>query len=141
MIRGFKTNAAVYQGRLLKGEDLLKGLTSVIKEKNIASGCILGMGAVSCARLAYFNQQTKTFEEIFLPEGLEILSLKGNISKKDGESFAHIHVVLSGRDFKAIGGHLLNDTIVYAFEYEIFPFDGQPLIRKFDEDTGLSIWQ
>jgi len=76
-----------------------------------------------------------------LREGLEILSLTGNISQKDGEIFPHLHVVLSGKDAKAIGGHLLNDALVYAFEYQIIPFEGKPFVRKFDDDTGLFMWK
>jgi hypothetical protein len=141
MFREYKTSAVVYQGSLSKGEDILKGLSSVLKEKKITCGCITGIGAVTQARVGYFNHEQKKYEELFLHEGLEILSLKGNISHKEGEIFPHLHVVLSGKDFKAIGGHLLDGTLVYAFEYEIIPFEGKPFVRKFDEDTGLFLWK
>jgi uncharacterized protein len=141
MFREYKTGAVVYQGSLLKGEDIIKGLTAVLKEKNITCGSIQGIGAVTQARIGYFNQEQKKYEELLLQEGLEILSLTGNISQKDGEIFPHLHVVLSGKDSKAIGGHLLNDTLIYAFEYQIVPFEGKPFVRKFDDDTGLFIWK
>ena len=74
-----------------------------------------------------------------MKEGFEILSLKGNISQKDGEIFPHLHVVLSGKDFRAIGGHLLDDTLVCAGEYEIIPLEEKPFVRKFNDDMGLFI--
>ncbi len=141
MHREYKTGNVIYQGRLAKGEDILKGLTAVLKEKNITSGLITGIGAVTQARMAYFNHDQKKYEELFLREGMEILLLKGNISQKDGEIFPHVHAVLSRKDFSAIGGHLMNDTLVYALEYEIMPFDGKPFVRKFDDDTGLFLWK
>ncbi|HMK57035.1 MAG TPA: PPC domain-containing DNA-binding protein [Dissulfurispiraceae bacterium] len=141
MFREYKTNAVVCQGNLSRGEDLLKGLTAVLNKKNITCGCITGIGAVTQARIAYFNHAQKRYEELFLQQGMEILSLTGNISQKDGVIFPHIHVVLSGSDFKAIGGHLLDETLVYAFEYEILQFEGTPFVRKFDDDTGLFLWK
>ncbi|HTZ17329.1 MAG TPA: PPC domain-containing DNA-binding protein [Dissulfurispiraceae bacterium] len=141
MFREYKTNCVICQGSLSKGDDLLKGLTSVLKEKNVTCGLISGIGAVTQAHIAYFNHEQKKYEELLLKEGLEILSLRGNISLKEGNIFPHVHVVLSGRDFKAIGGHLLDDTLVYAFEYEITHLEGSPFVRKLDEDTGLFIWQ
>ncbi|HMK60831.1 MAG TPA: PPC domain-containing DNA-binding protein [Dissulfurispiraceae bacterium] len=141
MLRECLVKGIAYQGSLRTGEDLLRGLTHVIEENNIVCGRITGIGAVTQARVAYFDHEHKRYEELLIKEGMEILSLTGNISKKDGELFPHVHVVLSGRDFRAFGGHLLHDTLVYAFEYEIIPFDGKPLIRQFDKDTGLFLWK
>jgi len=140
MFRKDKTGSVVYQGSLPKGTDLLNGLTLLLEKENITCGIISGIGAVTQARIAFFNHERKKYEELFVREGMEIISLKGNISQKDGFIFPHVHAVLSGRDFKAIGGHLLGDTLVYAFEFEIIPFQGEPFIRQFDDDTGLYLW-
>lgn len=71
---------------------------------------------------------------------MEILSLKGNISIKDGEPFLHLHIVLSKEDFTCIGGHLY-EAEVFAFEFEIVEFEGNSFQRGFDEDTGLFLWK
>lgn len=130
----------IYQGRLNKGDELIAVLTNHLKEKNIKSGLILGIGAVSSAKLGYFNADTKKYEEKLFNENMEIVSLSGNISIKDNAIFPHIHAVLSKRDFSVAGGHLFSPTIVYAFEYQIYEFTGEPLIRQFDEETGLYLW-
>jgi predicted DNA-binding protein with PD1-like motif len=49
--------------------------------------------------------------------------------------------VLSNKDFTAVGGHLLPKTYVYAFEFEIIPFEGKSFVRGFDEETGLFLWK
>lgn len=139
MLRKYKSKS-VYQGSLNKGDELIKGLTDVLKENKITSGIISGLGAVSQARIGYFNAQNKKYEDITLEQNLEILALNGNVSIKDSEIFAHLHVVLSGNDFKAFGGHLF-DAVVYAFEFNIIPLEGSPYVRKYDDDTGLFIWK
>ena len=140
MIREFQMQR-VYQGSLAKGADILEGLQGVMKQHRISAGIISGIGAVTEARLAYYHQETKTYEEKTFPEHLEIVSLKGNISIKDDAVFPHLHAVLSRGDFSAIGGHLLPKTRVFAFEFEIIPFSGEAFIRGFDETTGLFLWK
>ena len=130
----------VIQGSLKKGDDLIPALTAILKETKITAGAIAGIGAVTGAVLGYFNGQTKAYEKIHLREDLEVVSLKGNISTKDNEVFPHLHAVLSKKDFSVVGGHLFAGS-VYAFEFEILVFAGNPLVRKFDEATGLFLWK
>jgi hypothetical protein len=139
VLREYKTGA-VYQGSLDKGTDIINGLTAVLKKNNITAGMVSGIGAVSEAQIGYFNAQTKIYEMKSFQENMEIVSLKGNISVKDRAIFPHLHVVLSGRDFHAVGGHLFSGT-VYAFEFEVVPFENTPFVREFDENTGLFLWK
>ena len=139
VLKDFKARR-ICQGSIRKGNDLIKGLLTVMREKNIDAGAISGIGALSEARLGYFNAETRKYEEKVFRENSEIVSLKGNISLKDDEIFPHLHAVLSRRDFFVVGGHLFSGT-VYAFEFEIICFEGKPFVRGFDEDTGLFLWK
>ncbi len=130
----------IYQGRLNKGDDIIDALTYYLEQRDIKSGVISGIGAVSAARLGYFNAKTKQYEEKDFAENMEIVSLKGNISIKDNQIFPHIHAIFSRVDFSTVGGHLFHGTLVYAFEFEIMSFDGQQFTREFDEDIGLFLW-
>ena len=130
----------IYQGSLDKGTEIINGLSHVMKMRNITTGMISGIGAVIEAQLGYFNAETKSYEKKLFQENMEIVSLKGNISFKDDELFPHLHVVLSRRDFSAVGGHLFSGT-VYAFEFEIISFPNMTLVREFDKDTGLFLWK
>ncbi len=131
----------VYQGSLENGADILEGLLGVMEQHHISAGIISGIGAVTEARLAYYHQETKTYEEKTFSEHMEIVSMRGNISIKDNTVFPHLHAVLSRKDFTAIGGHLLPKTHVFAFEFEIIPFIGDAFMRGFDEATGLFLWK
>ncbi|GEM_PF-6241763 len=73
---------------------------------------------------------------------MEIVSLVGNISLKNNGLFPLLHSLFSKKDFSAIGGHLLSDTIVYAFDFEKITFERQqPHKREFNHDIGLFIWK
>jgi predicted DNA-binding protein with PD1-like motif len=99
------------------------------------------LGAVQKARLGYYNQETRTYEFHDFGEAMEIASLTGNVSLKDGQAFVHAHVTLSDREGKAIGGHLAPGTIVFACEYVIHAFAGPAHERGYDETTGLPLWK
>ncbi len=140
VLREFKASR-IYQGSLDKGADLVEGLSAVIKQQHIEAGMISGIGAVSEARLTYFNVQTKSYEEKHFKENMEIVSLTGNISFKENTIFPHLHAVLSNKDYAAFGGHLLPKTLVYAVEFQIISFEGKSFVRGFDEETGLFLWK
>jgi len=128
-------------GKLPYGCDLLNELTDICKKKNILTGKIEGIGAVQCATIGYYNQQQKEYIWNKINRPMEVLSLKGNISIKDNQSFVHAHVVLGDSKGEVYGGHLNQGTIVFAFEYIIIPFEGEQLIRGFDDTTSLFLWK
>ncbi len=129
-----------YIGQLKQGTDLLKGINDYIIKNKIQIGEVRGLGAVSKAVIWYFNQHTKEYETITFDEHLEILSLYGNISIRNYEPFAHVHVTLGNSKGHAFGGHLAEGSIVFAAEIMIHEFEGEKIVRERDEKTGLYLW-
>lgn len=128
-------------GHLPRGADLYAGITRVAQENGIRVGRVTGMGAVERATLAYYDQKSMRYDKIIIREPMEIVSLYGNISIKDGAPFVHVHVVLSDEKGSGRGGHLLpGETPVFACELTIEEFDGPELVRGHDEKTGLTLW-
>ncbi len=122
------------------GVDLLKEITKICQERNIHLGSIEAIGAVQKASIAFYNQTKRDYVIMTINEPLEMTSLTGNISIKDGKPFVHAHVTLADSTGNVYGGHLAPGTIVFACEFIIKTFDGLMLERRFDEDTGLSLW-
>ncbi len=128
-------------GHLEKGTDLHTGITRIVQSNNITLGRVTGIGAVERATLAYYDQKLMKYYDIELNEPMEIVSLYGNISLKDGKPFVHVHVVLSDEKGSGKGGHLIpGGTPVFACEVAIEEFEGPPLERRSDETTGLTLW-
>ncbi len=124
-----------------KGEDLLQALSSFCLENNIQLGFISIIGALQKASFSYYQQKEKKFYKNSINEPVEILSCVGNVSRKDGKPFIHAHIAVADKKGNTRGGHLENGTIVFACECALFELEGDLLERKFDELTGLSLWE
>lgn len=130
-----------YLAKLTHGSDLLEELTGICKERNIQLGRIEAIGAVQKAGIGFYDQRKQEYQYITIDEPLEITSLTGNVSIKDGAPFVHVHATLAGPNGRAYGGHLTQGTIIFACECMIETFDGPAFERAFDRETGLSLWK
>jgi len=126
--------------QLPHGVDLLDELTAIVKREDIRMGRLSAIGATINATVAFYDQNTQTYNPLEFPGGMEILSLTGNISVRDGSPFVHAHIVLGDKEGKAFGGHLMKGTTVYALEVFIEEYEGDWLERKQDPLTGLYLW-
>lgn len=128
-------------GGVPRGADLLEELSRLVQRENVNFGRISGIGATTHAVIAYYDQNSRKYERIEFNRGMEILSLGGNVSLRDGKPFVHAHIVLGDRDGEAFGGHLMAGTKVWACEISVDEFEGEPLVRELDESTGLYLWK
>jgi len=122
------------------GSDLLDGMTAIVRREKITLGRISALGATMHARVAFYDQQTKTYNPLEFPGGMEILNVHGNVSLRDGEPFVHAHILLGDPAGKVVGGHLLPGTTLFACELIIDEFTGPALERARDARTGLFLW-
>ena len=134
------TEGEKHIGRLSHGADLLEEIRDTCKELGVRFGRIEAIGAVKKARLAYYDQAEQRYDHFEINEPLEIASLIGNVSVKDGQPMVHAHVTLADESGKTYGGHLAPGTIIFAAEIVIQSFNGEPLERGKDEETGLPLW-
>ncbi|MEW5818895.1 MAG: PPC domain-containing DNA-binding protein [Cyanobacteriota bacterium] len=131
----------VFIGRLDYDRDLLEEIHLFCKENNIKTGYISVLGALKKATVGYYNQQEKKYETISINKNVEIVNCYGNISIKDGNPFAHIHLVLSDNKGETLAGHTMPGCIVFAGEVYIHEVDGPDCIREIDEITKLPLWK
>lgn len=120
------------------GEEVVSQLQRFIKENDLAASRFTAIGAFSSATLAYFNWDQKDYEKIAINEQVEVLSLIGDVTKQDGESQSHIHVVVGKRDGSAHGGHLLQAYVRPTLEI-ILTESPAYLKRSFDAESGLAL--
>jgi uncharacterized protein len=135
----FKTGR-VFVGRLPHGADLLEAITACCRERGVRMAEISAIGALSQARVGYYEQDAKIYRELGFPGHCEILSLIGTVSVRDGAPAVHAHVTLADDEGRSFGGHLIAGCRVFACELVITELSGEPLVRGFDETTGLPLW-
>lgn len=123
--------------RLEKGDELLTSILNYVKEKNILSGFLTGIGALEKGKIGYFDIIKKKYLNIPFQE-VELLACTGNISKnKDtSEHVAHIHIIIGNPDGTSLGGHLVEANV--SVTAEIYLVETRPgVFRTKDEETGL----
>ena len=120
----------IHAFRLTKGMDFKKSIEQYVVDKKIKSGVILS--AVGCL----YQVCLRTADGVTVKtinEDHEIVSVTGTLSV-DG---CHIHVSLSDRNLKTIGGHLKDNCLVNSTaEIVLAEFDELKFTREFDEGTG-----
>ncbi|GAX62205.1 DNA-binding protein [Candidatus Scalindua japonica] len=133
--------AKLLMGKLAHGADLLEEITKICVDHDIYLGRVEALGAVKKARLGYYNQHVQEYHFYDLNQTLEITTLTGNISIKDGVPVVHAHITLSDKDGHAYGGHLAPGTIIFACEVVIQVLNGPMFERGLDQETGLPLWK
>jgi len=128
-------------GKLEHGGDLLEELTAVCKEKKVSLGRVEAIGAVQKARVGFYDQTKREYGFSEIDEQLEITSLIGNVSMRDGEPMIHAHITLADSEDKCFGGHLASGTIIFACEFVLNTYNGPEYSRGYDEQTGLPLWK
>lgn len=122
--------------RLGKGEEIVRTLADFLKEKNIQSGSLSGIGGVKDIRIMYYDLQTKKYVPKDFLGMYEMTSLLGNISLVDGNPFAHLHITISDEDYRVFGGHLDSAVVGVTCEIVVNVFS-EPINRVADEEFGL----
>lgn len=119
--------------------DLIQNLAELAEKRKIAAASFTAIGALTRAKLAFYDQENHKYREVQLDSPHEIASCTGNISIKNGKPFVHAHAVLADKTGHAKAGHLI-EGIVFAVEIHLRDLKGSRLDRKHDETTGLSLW-
>lgn len=129
---------SIYIISIKKGSDFLETLTTFCEQQKIYAAYLTAIGACNKLTLAWYNLETKQYEDHEILEDLEIASLIGNVALVKGKPFIHAHGVFGKRDLKTIGGHIRNMVISAACEVRLEVFEGQ-IEREFDDVTGLNL--
>ena len=124
---------------LERGEDLLDGLARAIDELGFETASIELIGGLDEAVVGYYDRGSKEYRPITATH-VEIASGLGNVSLRDGRPFVHLHLVVSGADGSALGGHALEGCLAFIVEAVIRPFKGAAPTRREQPDIRLSVW-
>ncbi len=120
------------------GDEIVQTLQTFVETSAMQSAHLYGIGGLERATIAFWNWETKQYEDIAVREQVEILSLMGNITRVADGFKVHAHVVLGRRDGSTIGGHLKVGLVRPTAEV-VLTVIPQAIRRERDSLTGLDL--
>jgi len=123
---------------LKAGARIPDDILGIAKTEKIVTARVEAIGGVEELRLAYFNRETKRYEEHDFKEFLEVTGILGNVTLKEGRPFLHIHGTFGRRDLSTLAGHVMKAKVFPLLEVVITPTKNRAL-RRFDDELGLNV--
>jgi len=120
------------------GDNLNEQIVVWANSNNVKSGFFHGLGGAIQVTLGFYSLAERQYHFIDIEEPLEIVSLHGNLSQKDGNLKIHAHGTVADSSFKTKGGHIKNMVTGPTLELLVTPFS-QILQRRPDDEIGLDL--
>lgn len=126
--------------RLDPDEEICEKLAEVADKEQIALASISGLGAIKELTTGVFDTVTKEYHSNQFQGALEIVSLTGTITQKEGKIYLHAHLSAGDSKGNVFGGHL-NRAIVSATAEILLQVIPGKVDREFSEEIGLNLFR
>lgn len=123
---------------LYPGEEALKCIELLCEKENINAGVISGLGAADKITVGVYDLEKREFAPKEITAEMEICGLAGNVSRKDGNPYLHLHGSFADKDGRIYGGHVSEIHISVTAEIFIRVLPGT-INRKQDAQTDIQI--
>lgn len=121
------------------GEEVMGSLRAFAGQERLTAAQITAIGALSDARLQYFDWESKEYLPIPVREQVEVASLVGDVAlSPEGKPAIHAHIVLGRRDGSAVAGHLAEAHVRPTLEI-ILTKSPAHLHKRHDPRSGLAL--
>lgn len=129
-----------YVVSLARGDSIRESLEGLARDEGIVGARLSAIGAIEDPELGGYDLDKRGYFRRDFPGLWELVSLEGNLSLLEGKPFLHAHVVITGHDFQAYGGHLFDSKVGVICEVFVEPVS-TPLPRILCEAVGLPRWE
>lgn len=121
------------------GDDAYSGLYKFAREYHVTAAHFTAIGALSGARIAWFDPACKMYRQNTLNQQIEVLSMVGDIAlNSNGQPAVHTHMVVGLPDGTTRGGHVLEADVRPTLEVMV-TVEPQAMHRKHDPATNLTL--
>ena len=129
-----------YVLRLDPGEEIVASLTRLVEQENVQLGTVSALGAAGDVTIGIFNTREKQYYSQRYQGDYEISALVGNVTRKEGEPYLHLHITIGNPVTGEVhAGHLSSAVISATLELFLQVWDGQ-VGRKFSDQVGLNLF-
>ncbi|MGY3396061.1 putative DNA-binding protein with PD1-like motif [Bradyrhizobium sp. USDA 3311] len=103
-----------------QGAEVFKSITEFADRENTTGASVSAIGALSPAKVGWFDFAAKTYKPIEINQQCEGLSVLGDVAQgDDGNASLHLHAVLGLQDGTLRRGHLLSGSVQPTLEVTI----------------------
>ncbi len=121
------------------GDEVMDCLQRFVASEGVTAAQLTAIGALSDARLAYFDWASRKYQPIPVNEQVEVASLVGDVAVgPDGKPAVHAHAVLGRRDGTAMAGHLQQAHVRPTLEVIVTESPAH-LCKRLDPESGLAL--
>ena len=128
-----------YVMRIDKGEEVLACITKLCQKEQIKLGSAVGLGAADKVVVGLFDTINKVYKKKEFTGPMEITSLVGNISTKEGETYLHFHINVCNEENQIFGGHLNECYNSATGEVTVTKIEGR-VEREMSDKIGLNLY-
>ena len=128
-----------YVVRMDRGEEVIETLTALCEQEGIRLASVEAIGAVDRAVVGLYDVGEKVYHKKEFTEPMELTSLLGTVTEKDGKPYLHLHATFCDANMQAHGGHVNALHISATCEMVLRLLPGQ-VGRQLDEVTGLNLF-
>ena len=130
-----------YVLRLDPGEEIVASLTRLVEQEQVQLGSVTAIGAANDVTIGIFSTQEKQYRARRYQGDYEISALVGNVTRKEGEPYLHLHITIGNPVTGEVhAGHLTSATISATLELFLQVWDGQ-VGREFSDQVGLNLFR
>lgn len=122
---------------LREGDNIIKEIELLTMSENIPSASFTGFGFVNMT-FGFFNFNTKKYNPKKFSK-MELSSMNGSIAWQNGKPSIHAHGTVTGKNFKAYGGHILEGTVSTGSVEITITVHDKKLERIFEEPLGANV--
>jgi uncharacterized protein len=113
-------------------------LMAIAAREHVKTAAIAAIGGVDSLTLGYFDRRKKAYQLHEYRGFMEVTSLQGNVTQKDGKPFIHLHGTFGKKDMTLVAGHVIRAKVFPTLEL-VIESTSNTATRKFDRGTGLNL--
>lgn len=132
----FKRTDNTYIIKLEQNEFVIETLTNFCQAEGIKNASFQGIGAAKDVTCGYYELTGKEYHFTDYPDLVEVVSMTGNVTLKEGDPFLHVHALFTDPQNQAFGGHVKEMIVGVTLEVVMHVYSTS-IERKLDEEIGL----
>ena len=134
----YKKFGDTYLVRIDLDEEIMQELKCFCEKEHIALARVEAIGAANHAVIGVYDLKEQVYRREELNGFMEITGLNGNITRKDGEAYLHLHGTLADQDHGIHGGHVIEMRVGATCEMFVTVLPGEAN-RIRDDHLGINL--